>query len=371
MKFLLTFLAVIPFMALAQPAPAPAKVAIIGNFADLPDSVYIAFYHPTASDPVATGYSKNKKFEIGGDVSFAGASRLSFSGKGVTGSLDLFAGPGKITVTGTVKNLAKVQITGAPHQKTFLQFVKVFEPQFKKLNDINAQLQTAADAAQRDKLAKSFEAVKTAAGGKVDSFVRRNTASPVSAFLVFVSKDLFADQPVMVQNLLSMLGGEALTSVYAEVTQKSIAASLFGSAGSAAPDFTQADTSGKPVSLSQFKGKYVLLDFWASWCGPCRMENPNVVQAYQKFKNKNFTILGVSLDRPGKKADWLAAIADDNLTWTHVSDLQFWSNAVAQQYKVGSIPQNYLIDPQGKIVAKNLRGPALDEKLCELLGCGK
>jgi peroxiredoxin len=134
-------------------------------------------------------------------------------------------------------------------------------------------------------------------------------------------------------------------------------------------DFTQPDTTGTPISLSSFRGKYVLVDFWASWCGPCRTENPNVVESYNRFNSKNFTVLGVSLDRPGQKDKWINAIKEDNLTWTHVSDLQFWNNSVAQLYHVGSIPTNFLVDPTGKIVARNLRGPALQEKLCELLGC--
>jgi peroxiredoxin len=138
--------------------------------------------------------------------------------------------------------------------------------------------------------------------------------------------------------------------------------------GAIAPDFTQNDVNGTPVSLSSFKGKYVLIDFWASWCGPCRAENPTVVKAYNKFKSKNFTIIGVSLDKPEGKADWLAAIKNDGLNWTQVSDLKFWSNEVALQYAVQSIPHNFLLDPTGKIIAKDLRGNDLDKKLTEIFG---
>lgn len=130
-------------------------------------------------------------------------------------------------------------------------------------------------------------------------------------------------------------------------------------------DFSQADTTGKEVSLSSFRGKYVLVDFWASWCGPCRMENPNVIKAYNKFKDRNFTILGVSLDKA--KQAWVDAINMDGLTWTHVSDLQGWANAVAVKFGITSIPQNFLLDPEGKVIGKNLRGASLERKLARIL----
>lgn len=133
-------------------------------------------------------------------------------------------------------------------------------------------------------------------------------------------------------------------------------------------DFTQNDPDGKPVKLSDFKGKYVLVDFWASWCGPCRNENPNIVAAFNKYKDKNFTVLGVSLDQPGKKEAWLKAIKDDGLAWTQVSDLKFWDNEVSKAYGVSAIPFSFLVDPTGKIIGRNLRGEELQAKLAELFG---
>jgi peroxiredoxin len=134
--------------------------------------------------------------------------------------------------------------------------------------------------------------------------------------------------------------------------------------GVVAPDFTMNDPDGKPIQLSSLRGKVVMIDFWASWCAPCRQENPNVVKLYNQYHDKGFEILGVSLDRG--KDEWIQAIKDDQLTWLHVSDLQFWQNAVARQYGVNSIPQTYLLDKEGKIIAKGLRSEQLAAKLGEL-----
>jgi peroxiredoxin len=137
--------------------------------------------------------------------------------------------------------------------------------------------------------------------------------------------------------------------------------------GVTATDFTQNDTTGKPVNLSDFRGKYVLVDFWASWCKPCRAENPNLLKAYNKYKDKNFTILGVSIDDPDGRKAWLRAVAQDGLPWTQVSELKGANSKAALAYGIENIPANFLISPEGKIVAKNLRGDELDKKLAEIL----
>lgn len=135
--------------------------------------------------------------------------------------------------------------------------------------------------------------------------------------------------------------------------------------GDTAPNFTLNTPEGKPISLYALRGKILLVDFWAAWCRPCRMENPNVVAAYEKFKNKGFDVLGVSLDQ--NKEDWLKAIEKDKLTWTQVSDLKFWDSPVVALYQVDGIPMNFLLDKDGKIIAKNLRGQDLEKTLSQIL----
>jgi len=160
---------------------------------------------------------------------------------------------------------------------------------------------------------------------------------------------------------------QAVAAINASLEQQMNRTAAGNWVGKEAPDFSMPDVNGKEVKLSSFRGKFVLVDFWASWCGPCRTENPNVVKTYNQYKNKNFTVLGVSLDRPGQKDKWLKAIQDDQLAWTNVSDLQFWNSPVVSLYGFDGIPFNVLVGPDGKIIAEGLRGSGLEGKLEEVL----
>ena len=195
-------------------------------------------------------------------------------------------------------------------------------------------------------------------------FVSSHTGSYITP-LAIIRFNQIADDVLKTEELYNLLQPNIKASAMGQYIAQQVAEGKVNGAGTLLADFSQPDTSGISVSLSSLRGNYVLVDFWASWCGPCRQENPNLVAAYKKYKSKNFTVLGVSLDKA--KPAWIDAIQMDGLTWTHISDLQGWSNAAAQQFKIFSIPQNFLIDPQGKVVGKNLRGAALDRKLARIL----
>jgi peroxiredoxin len=334
---------------------------IKGNLKGLKDSTLV-FLQDVQGATVAQDYAKNGKFKLSGKSDDVNFFQLCFIGSKET--TEMFLANDNVTVTGSIGDLKDASFVGSAAQTDYKNFVKGFLPINDKLGKLVAEINAEKQGGKKkDSLIALFNENRTKLKSYTDNFLKVKAASPVSAFLLYQFAKLYEGDAL--EEKYKILKPEAKKIVFAKEIERMIGDANVGKVGSIAKDFTQNDTANKPVSLSSFRGKYVLVDFWASWCRPCRMENPNVLAAYNEYKDKNFTVLGVSLDKD--KASWIKAITDDKLPWTHISDLQQWGNAAAKLYKIESIPSNMLIDPSGKIIGKNLRGEELLAKLKETL----
>jgi peroxiredoxin len=214
---------------------------------------------------------------------------------------------------------------------------------------------------------RQYQEKEKAATDKTQLAADYTKTHPSSYIAVFELANYFSYNPdtETLQGLYNGLDENIRSSYTGKAVRAMLDAAIMTGVGRPAPEFTQNDSKGKPVTLASFRGQYVLIDFWASWCGPCRAENPAVVKAYHAWHSKGFTILGISLD--DNKESWLTAIKKDGLDWTQVSDLKSWQNSVATLYGIQGIPMNFLLDKDGKIIAKGLRGDDLEKKLAELV----
>ena len=373
-RIILLALAVMPAIAFAQ----DTKYSIQGKIGEFnaPAKVYLEYRFPKGKPIYDSCTVVNGKFHFAGSVGAAPLNAyLLFNGKGTgTGNADgyrvIYLEPGVINITAT----DKIENATVDGPKTNQQNEK-YQLAQKPVSDAYAKLEANQKAATEEqkaspeyiKKAKDDEKAIDDMSAAIDKkFIQENPGSIISlnALESLAYSADYVDLKPLYDALTPAVKSTEAGKALGERMPKLKAVAL----GAIAPEFAEADTCGKIINLSSFRGQYVLIDFWASWCGPCRRENPNVVKAYNHYKGQKFTILGVSLDKPNAKEKWLAAIHKDGLTWNHVSDLKFWDSKAAGLYAVRGIPQNFLIDPNGKIIAKNLRGDDLEDKLAEIFG---
>jgi peroxiredoxin len=281
----------------------------------------------------------------------------------------VFVEPGNFTIKTDKNNLRDVKVEGSVSHNEYQYFMTDVNGAIdKKIQELGAKYGVAqrnGDKAAMDSLTQVYEALEDSRKDEMITFAKKNNKSVVPAYLIYQNSYQFTLPELVVA--AKAFDTSISNNKYVKNIKERVAILEKVQVGKPYIDFTQNDTAGNPVSLSSVvkNNKYVLVDFWAAWCKPCRAENPNVVAAYKKYHDKGFTVFGVSFDR--KKVEWLKAIKDDGLMWTQVSDLKGWGNEAGKLYGIQSIPQNILIGPDGKIVARNIRGQALQDKLKELM----
>ncbi|MHA4808574.1 redoxin domain-containing protein [Flavitalea flava] len=281
--------------------------------------------------------------------------------------LGLFLQHGTLTLTGNKDSMYNAVVVGVPAQEEFLMLLAM-----EKAADLaNAPLDAAYTAAREIKDEKKIDSLETIYIGldkkdheQARDYAKAHPGSYVAAYRIATKYSYNPDAEVL-DTIYNGLDSSIKSSYYGGEIKKTLESAQKTAIGKEAPGFTLPNTKGTPVSLASFRGKYVLVDFWASWCGPCRHENPVVVKVFKEYHKKGFTILGVSLD--DNKEKWEEAIKKDGLDWTQVSELQGWQSNVAGLYGVKGIPMNFLLDKNGKVIAKGLRGKDLDQKLGEIL----
>jgi len=314
---------------------------------------------------------KNGEFEIKGSITSPEIGLLTI--EGVDMGIPFILENGKISIAVDKDTIQNSIIGGTPENEIFQKYSADTKVVYKKIMDFqNANqekymtAQGNNDTVTMNSLTKQLEKIQDELNVLPKTIITKNPTNFFSALLV---ENLFSRQAITVEEAKAYydkFNDKTKQSRIGKKLDKAITAASVLIIGKQAPDFSGPSAEGKVVSLKESLGKVTIIDFWASWCGPCRMENPSVVAMYNEYHSKGLNIIGVSLDKDDAK--WKEAIAKDKLTWVHVSHLKFWDEPIAQQYNISSIPATFILDENGVIVGKDLRGDALKAKVKELLG---
>jgi peroxiredoxin len=356
MKYLILLL-LFPLFGIAQ-KPAPKKIKVIGvqtkrdnyiingEVKDYADGTLVSLLNAQTGTAEVYAIINKGKFTLKGKMARPDFRLLMFDNK--PPYISLFLDNSIVEFKGKKATIEKASITGSVSHLDFQIFSILLLPYQDVFNE-NAPYDSA-------NVEKAKNLCRDYILGRPKSYV-----TP----LAILRYNQLTENPLETEELYNTLAPEIKSTEMATYINKIVAEAKKNPVGSILPNFVQKNTTGVDVSLDSFRGKYVLVDFWASWCRPCRQENPAFVNVFNQYKDKNFTILGVSLDKDS--ASWVLAIKQDALGWTQVSDLKGWANAVSLQFEIYSIPNNFLLNPEGKIIAKNIKGAALERKLKTLL----
>ena len=373
-KPVLVALLALPCLAQAQ---TPFSYAIKGKLGTLnaPAKIYLIRGMQIADSATL----KNGAFELKGTADMPTTADLVFRRKGrlttVFGPMGdrtrIFLEPGTVIIS-SPDSLAHATIRGGPAMTDYLRLDAAMKPVLARMQAAGAEAQKAPESerqtsAFRERMQAKFEGFNKEIVQLNYAFIKANPSSWASLDALLGMGMLDTPKYATVGPLYEAMSPALKNSPMGRDYGSRVQALKEIGVGQPAPAISQTTPDGQTVSLSDYRGKYVLIDFWASWCKPCRAENPAMTKVYEQYKNRNFDILGVSLDDEKGRAKWLKAIQDDQLAWAQVSDLKGSENAAAQRYAVRSIPQNFLVGPDGKIVAVNLHAAELDAALAKLL----